>query len=1400
MLTFSALTPARFAYRADFSHDPFANISFFDAAREEILFHLSLRAEEGLAVCNRRGAALADWHREIPRRVRLGRQALVEIAFAVPRLAVRLDGQEIFTFGGPLRRGRFPDLAGIAQVDFQGGLIPASLDMDVSHPGVDRGRLHLNGRLELRAPRPAGATGFRLEIPETGSDFPIFPDLPGTGLRAALPGRIWAGLDAGVPLRVRLLADGRAVDEIVLTPEDLLARVVPLLSRPGLAGDPGLAALVAEHLRFAGLEARFDPLARSGLARLGGALGFARFLQSGGGAATAPAPAPVPDNAGAEVALIAAKAEAEAEAALTAAKAEAEAEAALTTALAAAAPALRALEPGGDPARALAALAPPPGKGRLYFYIALTEPFCLKGCFDALRDHALATGATGEAGGGLEGLEPSPDDAWFNSGLLPWLLRADRAETLRDVMWRLENARKGWIMTPPLAWAVAQTLAARTLNEKTREEILYSFLHFLRKRGARYWERTSCVALIGTALDLLEARDSLSDYMRKDLERILLQVYGLSRPFWDMVAARDIALPPALAAARDGFAALDDGAATPAVREAALRLFDQADCAEAPRIRRDLFGPSGVAGEAGGAPDAAALARTGLDIGEAALRHLAAPGGALPPVLADAARLALPGCYTRVPRAPYAGVQERAARTAAVLLAQARTGTDPVDGLAPLLPDLMVLSGRRSQQLGLGLGVALLAGLRQTGATGAADWLEWALADMLRELTTNARVTSAAPRLELDPVTGQPRRLRPGEEAPELDLEPVPSLTDLARAPAVAQPLRRLHPAPDSPLAGLAAAARSAALPAPHPALPEDNPLFDTLVTVFSCKPNLATRIPALRAAWLARLAELGVPYVIVTGDGDGTLSGDVLALDAPDDYEGLPQKTLATIAWVRANTGFAHMFKIDDDCFLNADAFFHGLSYRKADYYGRTLTRGVGQMDRAWHTLKSGSDRGRFELDKSPEPSAYCDGGSGYALSRTAMEAALAAAASPEGQALIGASFMEDKLLGDLLSLAGIRPENTDYRIAVRRREAPGGRTVARWENGFYPSRANPVALIHLDDAADQATAAAALASDALIPNKIWPSYQPARLGADSNALEMITGPERLVAAREAPVAVVACMRNEMFMLPSFLAHYRRLGVESFLIADNCSDDGTLEYLAEQPDVALFSVDTAYSKSRYGVAWQQALMANLRPNRWSLVADADELLVWEREPRQTLPGLLGQDAFAAADAVRVFMLDLYPEGSLSEATFASGDPFSETGHTDRMPFLETSYGRGPYSDSPTWTSAVRHRLIPGSRAELFVAQKMALLKYSPFMRLSAGLHYVSGTRPAARELIFGHFKYNADFRRKAQAEVARGQHFNDAEEYRKYLALVSEGRDVIFDADVSVPWQDCAFVKARLG
>ncbi|MFW2545247.1 glycosyltransferase [Primorskyibacter sp. 2E107] len=1001
--------------------------------------------------------------------------------------------------------------------------------------------------------------------------------------------------------------------------------------------------------------------------------------------------------------------------------------------------------PAPDPLDVVRELTLPPAPQR-GLYMALTDVFCREGGdFEGL--HALAEGA------GLGDLPP-PEDVWSLSARLPYLVKAGRHDEAAACLTAIAYPSPGWVLTPPIAWTLRQAARDPVMPEAAREALIRAFLLFLTERGRQYWERTQCRELTAAAVTLLRdlGRD---DILSRDIAQTCLETYGLSRQFWRLLAERwpaEHALPPQIATAQSLFSVIEDGTDAGAVEEA-LRFFERLGCPDAPRLRIERLGPAGLPLTPGQAPAASALLQSAKAPEEAALRHMACPGSApVEDAVSDMAVRAFPALYAPTAQAPYAALQRALAQRLGGLLSGASEPPDSAT-IETVLHGCARLCGPDTQFLGFGLAM-LLRGIAPLGVKQAVD--SWLLARLAAHCEDARRA--------------------------------------LTRAPAVRAALARLDA--DDPLARHLGG--KPALP-DRPDLTGGSPLFDTLVVVFSCKPYLDTRIPALQSGWLSLLEALNIPYIVVVGNGDGRRDGPIVHLDAPDDYEGLPQKTLAAIRWVHDNTAFGHMLKIDDDCFLNAPLFFEGLTYKKHDYYGRKLTRGVGQMDRVWHQGKSASERGRHELDRSPEPSFYADGGSGYALSRRAMAEALDAAQSPEGQRLIGLSFMEDKMLGDLLALRGIHVIDEDYRVSVRRRTFGNATPVASWVNSFFPGPSAPLQLIHLDTEKDQQFALERLHTPGLYPPKIWPSYQPVKLGYQSNALELLSSPQSINRAKEAEVAVVAVMRNEMFMLPHFLAHYRALGVTSFLIADNASDDGTREYLLEQDDVALFSVDTDYKLSHYGVAWQQAMISAFRTGKWSLVADADELLVWQEKQSQTLPDLLKTDDFKEAEAARIFMLDMYPEGPLEAVDFTSGDPFAEAGFCDARPFLTNTPARGPYSDQPTWTSALRHRLIPGSRATLFVAQKLALLKYHPFMRLSDGLHFVGDARLARRELLFAHFKYNAAFREKAQTEVTRRQHFNDAEEYRKYLALASEGRSVIHHPDLSVPWTDCAFVRERL-
>eukprot|EP01031_Cornospumella_fuschlensis_P042141 gene42141-51456_t len=64
----------------------------------------------------------------------------------------------------------------------------------------------------------------------------------------------------------------------------------------------------------------------------------------------------------------------------------------------------------------------------------------------------------------------------------------------------------------------------------------------------------------------------------------------------------------------------------------------------------------------------------------------------------------------------------------------------------------------------------------------------------------------------------------------------------------------------------------------------------------------------------------------------------------------------------------------------------------------------------------------------------------------------------------------------------------------------------------------------------------------------------------------------------------------TEALRLPSTLDHHRRLGVDRFLVIDNGSVDGTVDYLTSQPDVHLFQTTESFAAANDGLHWGNAV------------------------------------------------------------------------------------------------------------------------------------------------------------------------------------------------------------------
>ncbi|MGI1662804.1 glycosyltransferase family 2 protein [Palleronia sp. KMU-117] len=198
-----------------------------------------------------------------------------------------------------------------------------------------------------------------------------------------------------------------------------------------------------------------------------------------------------------------------------------------------------------------------------------------------------------------------------------------------------------------------------------------------------------------------------------------------------------------------------------------------------------------------------------------------------------------------------------------------------------------------------------------------------------------------------------------------------------------------------------------------------------------------------------------------------------------------------------------------------------------------------------------------------------------------------------------------------------------------------------------------------------------------------------------------------KVVSSRQPdPEAMTLCAvgRNEMYFLPAFLEHYRKLGIEQFAILNDRSTDGTTEYLLAQPDVVVFE-----SRYRYGdevdlpadmvdkmpngrilYIWRTIFYARFAKTRWAVQTDLDEFI-------HLPPGASFQDVArrlddSGASVAYGVMLDVYPETLSDLAAMADQkqiDPGAKW-YFDAEPHLELRAGELPRT------------LHPGARARLY--------------------------------------------------------------------------------------------------
>lgn len=322
------------------------------------------------------------------------------------------------------------------------------------------------------------------------------------------------------------------------------------------------------------------------------------------------------------------------------------------------------------------------------------------------------------------------------------------------------------------------------------------------------------------------------------------------------------------------------------------------------------------------------------------------------------------------------------------------------------------------------------------------------------------------------------------------------------------------------------------------------------------------------------------------------------------------------------------------------------------------------------------------------------------------------------------------------------------------------------------------------------------------------------------------------------AGIVMISICRNEIRRLPLWLEHYRSLGVECFVIVDNDSSDGSVEYLGSQKDVHCLSTKLSFRESNFGMMWVNEVRRALPPDTWTLYVDLDEYLVYRDSPQRKVGDFVASLG-GRPNAVFALMVDMYPRGSFLDAQTDSrlvetccyfdavykfrkrplkpwarssaeleclGGPrlrlISSLEREARSTWFDYLFraqlGRVLNAAPPKW-----HRYI----VEHYPPQPPGLNK-TPFTLNSrdgvdidyASPHGVVAPVFAEETVALLHFKFTADLKDKIDAEMLRKEHFRFGAEYIIYNKMLQDRRNlVLFSEGVSEKFESPASFD-RLG
>lgn len=274
--------------------------------------------------------------------------------------------------------------------------------------------------------------------------------------------------------------------------------------------------------------------------------------------------------------------------------------------------------------------------------------------------------------------------------------------------------------------------------------------------------------------------------------------------------------------------------------------------------------------------------------------------------------------------------------------------------------------------------------------------------------------------------------------------------------------------------------------------------------------------------------------------------------------------------------------------------------------------------------------------------------------------------------------------------------------------------------------------------------------------------------------------------------------MYNELYFLPKFLEHYRKLGIEKFILLDDGSTDGSLEFAAKQPDVMIVKSDFRFGEKaphpsngkmvNAYIAWRQALMVEYAQNQWSMHLDLDEFVHLPKG--QSFNQLNEMMTDSKANILWGAMLDMYPKTwvDISDTNLTIDD--IDWYFDGRQHLKPTKFSTPPMVYSGSRSRLCQQFGISQSKEKLYKKIIRKLLG-NPYPRMGIqrkpiainwhngmvfkNSHRIKHAKHDKKILPIAHYKYTPNFVERVEYAISSGAHFNASKGYKELRDLRTE-------------------------